>query len=49
MTMKTISTLSMIQSFLSSGINLLKIRSEMKAMRATKKEKPASMPDTSTC
>jgi hypothetical protein len=49
MTMKTMSTLSIIHSFLRLGINLLKIRSEMKAISATNKEKPARIPDTSTC
>ncbi len=49
MMMKAINTPSMIHSFLRLGINFLKIRSETKAITATKKEKNANIPDTSTC
>ncbi|MEQ7799792.1 hypothetical protein ABDJ41_08250 [Pedobacter sp. ASV1-7] len=48
MTIKTINTPSIIQSFLRLGTNLLKIRSEIKAITAVNKQKPANSPVTLT-
>lgn len=47
MMMKTMSTPSMIQSFARLGINFLKMRSEVKAITATRSENPTKIPEMS--
>lgn len=46
--MKTMSTLSMIQSFFRLGINFLKIRSDTNAITAVSRQKPVKIPVTLT-